>query len=85
MNLEGKQRTNSRSGTFLWVWGGGFHGQLGIAGSKRSAEVPICLEFPKNVAICQVAWYDTAPCPLPFRLRIDRPCRVAPHGTHERR
>ena len=59
MNLAGAARGSSRSGTFVWTWGAGFHGQLGRKnfprGRKKSVPMPSVLEFETNVAICQVA------------------------------
>lgn len=60
MNIGGESRGSSRSGTFIWSWGAGFHGQLGRKsfprGRKISVPVPnIPLEFPSGVTVCQVA------------------------------
>lgn len=60
MNIAGESRGSSRSGTFIWTWGAGFHGQLGRKsfprGRKVSIPVPnIPLEFPSGVTVCQVA------------------------------
>ena len=58
--VDGESHGSSRSGTFIWTWGAGFHGQLGRKtfprGRKVSIPVPsIPLEFPAGVTVCQVA------------------------------
>jgi alpha-tubulin suppressor-like RCC1 family protein len=59
MNIGGESRSSSRSGTFIWTWGAGFHGQLGRKsfprGRKKSIPRPEVLEFPSGITLCQVS------------------------------
>lgn len=60
MNFSGESRSSgTRSGTFIWTWGAGFHGQLGRKnfprGRKKSVPMPSVLEFPSDIALCQVS------------------------------